>query len=45
MVKFGPFEDFLFIIKNFDLGLREAETKILLYRAGEQKFDLFSLLE
>ena len=45
MVKFGSFEDFLFTIKNFDLGPREAETKIRLYRVGEQKFDLFSMLE
>ena len=45
MVKFGPFEDFMFTIENFDLGPRDAETKILLYRVGEQKFDLFSLLE
>ena len=45
VVKFGSFEDFLFTIENSDLGPREAETKILLYRAGEQKFDLFSMLE
>ena len=45
MVKFGSFEDFLFTIENFDLGPREAETKIPFYRVGEQKFDLFSMLE
>jgi hypothetical protein len=45
VVKFGSFKDFLFIIENFDLGPREVETKILFYRAGEQKFDLFSMLE